>query len=172
MTLLCCSLTTLLLGVADARTGRMPNALTLGSLVLAIVVRVALEGPAEIAGALAGAAATAAVPLLFYIGTRGRAIGGGDVKALAALGAWLGPFLGLEVEVLSFSLLMIVGLVQQARRGQLRVLFRRTWGFARRSGPQDQDAPGTELRFGPCLSLGTIWGCGATWLSSSSFVPL
>lgn len=159
--------TGLALGVYDHFTGRMPNWLTGGSLLVACVVRVAFEGAEGIQSALIGMAVTVTVPLLFYWLSHGDALGGGDVKALAALGAWLGPSLGLEVELLSFMLLALAGVVRELRRGTLGRLVLESTRLLRR-GVRDGsvDLRRTQMRFGPYLALGTVLG-----VASAHFAP-
>lgn len=71
----------------DLRERRIPNALTVTGLVLALALR-ALEGPdALLSGLVAMAIAlVVAFPLVILGG-----LGGGDAKLLAAVGAFLGP---------------------------------------------------------------------------------
>ena len=114
LSLLGAALTAISLGVVDHRTGRMPNPLTLGSLTLALTARWFLEGEVGALNALFGTLLVGGVPAALFVISRGEAIGGGDVKALGALGAWLGPSLGLEVELLSFFLLAGTVLILEA----------------------------------------------------------
>jgi prepilin peptidase CpaA len=77
-----------LAAASDLRSRRLPNALTFGAAVVALAVHFALSGWSGLAFALAGWALGLAVFLPVY------ALGGmgaGDVKLLAAFGAWLGP---------------------------------------------------------------------------------
>lgn len=67
----------LALSAVDARTGRFPNWLTLPVLALGCLL-----------GSPLGALAGGVLPLCLWL--RAGA-GAGDVKALAAVGAWLGP---------------------------------------------------------------------------------
>jgi prepilin peptidase CpaA len=82
-------LTALLLAAAwfDARERRIPNALTVGGILLALTLAAA-DGLAGLVPALAGAGIAMAVALpVFLLG----GLGGGDVKLLTAVGAFLGP---------------------------------------------------------------------------------
>lgn len=78
----------LLACVFDLRTRRIPNALTLSAAVAGLVFHVATSGlaglPTAVGGWLLGL-----LLLLPYFALGG--MGGGDVKLVAALGAWLGP---------------------------------------------------------------------------------
>lgn len=71
----------------DVRERRIPNALTMTALVAAIVLRVPLGGSAIAAGLTGAAICFGLALVLFLLG----ALGGGDVKMLAAAGALLGP---------------------------------------------------------------------------------
>jgi prepilin peptidase CpaA len=86
----------------DLRRGTIPNTLTLGALAVAPFVHAAYVGlrahnahEALVAGGFSvlGAAMCGAVPALLW---RLHALGGGDVKLMAAIGAMAGPTLGLE----------------------------------------------------------------------------
>jgi prepilin peptidase CpaA len=93
---------------ADLRTGEIPNWLTLGGLAIApfahivfglahhLTARMALyEGGSSLLGSLL----CSVVPMVLY---RQDAIGGGDVKLLACIGAILQPRLGIETEMYAF----------------------------------------------------------------------
>jgi prepilin peptidase CpaA len=72
----------------DVTTRRIPNALTFGAEIAAVAVHVYFEGWAGIGPSLAGWLVGAALFFPFF------ALGGmgaGDVKLLAAVGAWIGP---------------------------------------------------------------------------------
>ncbi len=162
-------LLSLVLGVIDGRTGRMPNLITLGALFIALTGRFFLEGGAGLSSALLGVLLVGGVPLALYIFSGGRAIGGGDVKALAALGALLGPMAGLEVELGSFVLLALFALAMEAYNGRLLpLLLRSLWlilpqkvraASTQREGGARADAaqePMMFLRLGPFLAVGTM----------------
>src|SRR5262245_12973799 len=88
--------------VIAARSVRIPNALTLPSAAAGLGLH-ALHGGAE-GGlmSLAGFVFAGLVPFALHRSTQGRAIGGGDVKLFAALGALVGPSAGLEMELSAF----------------------------------------------------------------------
>ena len=105
----------------DLRTRRIPNALTLGAALAALAWR-AMSGDAAVLGAGLGGwlvgALILAVP--FWLG----GLGGGDVKLLAALGAWVGPsealwialYTGLTGGVLALAVALAHGYMGQAAR--------------------------------------------------------
>ncbi len=79
----------LLASITDLRTRRIPNALTLGAAVAALVMRGSLDGTAGVFWGLLGWL-VGLVLLLPLFALRG--LGGGDVKLMAAFGAFVGPY--------------------------------------------------------------------------------
>jgi leader peptidase (prepilin peptidase) / N-methyltransferase len=106
---------TLLLGIAvtDARTYTIPDAFSLGGLVLALALAFAPGGIEPLRSALG---AVTGLALLWVVGTLGAwifrkpAMGAGDVKMMAMVGAFVGPlgvlltlFLGALVGTVIFG---------------------------------------------------------------------
>ncbi|CAN5342085.1 prepilin peptidase [soil metagenome] len=151
----------------DSRTGEIPNWLTLGPLVAGIFGHAAYAlahgAPAadaleSSAGSLFGALACAVIPLILY---RQDAIGGGDVKLLAALGAILQWRWGIEAEMYSF---FAAGLLAPARLAYEGKLFRTLKNAALLAInpilPKAKRRPIeptllTWFRFGPAIFVGT-----------------
>ncbi|HEX4354307.1 MAG TPA: A24 family peptidase [Polyangiales bacterium] len=102
--------------ITDLRSGLIPNRLTLPALAIAPLLEAALFGWRGFIGALLGILICGLVPLIFH---RLGAMGGGDVKLFAVLGALGGPSMGLEIELLALSLAFFWGLLLLAHRGQL-----------------------------------------------------
>jgi prepilin peptidase CpaA len=75
--------------VFDVRTRRIPNVLTLSAAVAGLVYHLATSGLGGLQTAAAGWI-LGLLLLLPYFALGG--MGGGDVKLVAALGAWLGPW--------------------------------------------------------------------------------
>jgi prepilin peptidase CpaA len=105
--------------VIDARTGRIPNWLTLPAALVALVLHLILGGAHRLGLSAAGFLLGAVVPGVLYYVTSGRAIGGGDVKLFAALGALRGPMEGLEIELSACILVAVFSLVRLAFAGRL-----------------------------------------------------
>ncbi len=157
----------------DARKGEIPNALTLGPLALALPVHALLEAPhgmkaaaLALAASVGGAALCALVPLLLY--WKG-AIGGGDVKLLAALGALLGPSVGLEATTYAFVAAALVAPARMAWEGKLLATLGNTLALvvnpllpAARRRPLAPEML-TWMRFGPSIFVGTLAAAVARW---------
>lgn len=101
----------------DVRTRRVPNVLTFGTSVVALLLHMALGGWAGMAWSLAGWVAGCAVFLPFFLL---RGMGGGDVKLVAALGACLGPILVLWVAMWAAIAGGALGVVVALYHGYLR----------------------------------------------------
>ncbi len=138
--------------VTDARSGRIPNALTFPLVGLAPLAQGLLLGSGGLLGSISGAAVNVAVPLLMFFN---RAMGGGDVKLLCGIGAALGASLGLEVQLLAYGLAAAVGLVTLVRKRRLVPTVIRIF---RRSGCEPGGAPiETEVvRLGVPIFLSTV----------------
>ena len=74
--------------VLDLRSRRIPNALTFGAAAAALVFHTVTAGVSGLQTAAFGWIVGTALFLPFFLL---GGMGGGDVKLLAALGAWLGP---------------------------------------------------------------------------------
>ena len=106
--------------VTDLRTRRIPNVLTFGAPLLAVGFSAVTDGWAGVGSALAGWTVGCALFLpMFAL----RILGSGDVKFLAALGAWLGPlpvaFVGIYGAIASGVILLAVSADTGHRRTAL-----------------------------------------------------
>lgn len=106
--------------VTDIRTRRIPNALTFGSAATALLFHGATGGLPGLGQAVGGWSVGLALFLPVFLL---RGLGAGDVKLLAALGAWLGPSLalwtGLYTAIAGGALALVVAL----SHGYLRKAF-------------------------------------------------
>jgi prepilin peptidase CpaA len=111
----------LLACVTDVRSRRIPNSLTFGAAGAALLFHLLIDGPAGIAIAVAGWATGLMLFLPFFLL---RGMGAGDVKLLAALGAWLGPFQVIWLALFAAIAGGVLALVVAVTRGHTRTMFR------------------------------------------------
>jgi len=154
---------TLVAAWTDAKTGRIPNLLTLPLLPVGLVLGALQSGLVGFGSAALGCLLCFAIPYGLLLFSRGTAIGGGDVKLFAGLGALLGPHAGLEVELSSLLLLALFALLALAWRGQLWALLKRTGWLALNSLLPKARRRAVEpelmmtMRMGPAICVAT-WG--------------
>ena len=150
----------------DVRTRRIPNWLTFGAAGAALVystLDAGLPGAGiSAAGWLAGAA-------LFFPFFALGGMGAGDVKLLAALGAWLGPRDSVWVAMFAAIAGGVVGLAVAAAQGYLRtatsnlwlmLMHWRTQGLGPVPGLTLKDASSPRLAYAIPISIGlvcTLW---------------
>ncbi len=99
---------------SDLRENRIPNWVSGGILLLGLALYVAQDGAAGIVSALSGAAIGLVLFLPLY--ARG-AMGAGDVKLMAAAGAWLGPLgalFGCAASLVAGLLFAVVALLSRS----------------------------------------------------------
>jgi len=149
-------------GVIDVRCHRIPNWLTLGGACAAVVVHGALSGGGG--AALAGLAWLLGA-LMFFVPFALGGLGAGDVKLVAALGAWLGPgevlwlalFSGVAGGLLAFGASLSGGYLGTSF-GNIRALLTH-WGI---SGAVPlpaltlRDGRGPRLAYAVAIFAGTL----------------
>ena len=123
------SIAVLALGAAaaatDTTTRRIPNALTFGAAAVGVAFAAATGGVQGLGWSVAGWM----VGLLLFLPLFAlRAMGGGDVKLLAAFGAWLGPALVCWVAVYGAIAGGALALPLVLWRGRLRTTIANMWG--------------------------------------------
>jgi len=112
--------------VWDLSTRRIPNVITFGAALLALIVHGYLGGWSAIGLSLAGWAVGVAFFFpLFALG----GMGAGDVKLLGALGAWLGPITVIWVALFAGIAGGVMGVVVAGFSGYLREALRNVWGL-------------------------------------------
>lgn len=153
--------------VIDWRTGLIPNWLSLGGIALGIIghtlygvwVADVRMGLMEGAGSLLGVVLCSLAPGLMY--WKG-AMGGGDLKLFAALGALLHPMLGIEAQMYSFVSAAVIAPARLAYEGHLGRVFGNSLALLLnplRSSEKKKPVP-TEMmswfRLGPAIFLGVL----------------
>ena len=153
----------------DVRSYRIPNLLTLPALAAALVVSPWCGAAGGSLEAMLGAATGFALLLLPY------AVGGmgaGDVKALMALGAWLGPETTLGATAWALLGAGAFGVTLLALRGELADFFRR-WGrialatLTLRRLVYEQPAPRGAAAGGIPFAAAVAFGLAVQWLEGS-----
>lgn len=150
----------------DVSQRRIPNWLTVGGALAALVMRVFIGGDAVWVGLLGGSVGFALGILLFALG----AMGAGDGKLLTAVGV----FLGFDVLVRALPLIGAVGgllaLAVTARNGTLlptllrfRELALHIMTFGRVGERRTLAMPGAvTVPYGVAVAAGAVWGF-MTW---------
>lgn len=110
--------------VTDLRSRRIPNVLTFGTAAAAIVFHAVAGGMDGFLGAVAGWFAGAA---LFFLPFALGGMGAGDVKLLAALGAWLGPSMTVWLALYTGVAGGVASLVVALLFGYLPTALRNIW---------------------------------------------
>ena len=148
--------------IKDIKTRRLPNAWTLGGLAAGLLVGL---GQGGIAGFLDGLEAAGVCVLFLLLPYLVRAAGAGDLKMLAACGAFVGMrnVLALLVAVSFAGFFVAVGMLLARKVGAarmkhaFRVLF--DWRYDRRAGraalPPREDE-GNRVPFGIAIAIGTL----------------
>jgi prepilin peptidase CpaA len=120
----------LALGVAalaliwDLGTRRIPNVLTFGAAAMALLFHLSSTGATGVGFALAGWLVGA---LVFFVPFALGGLGAGDVKLLAALGAWLGTGEVLWLAAYAGIAGAVMALVVAAVHGYLPTALRNIW---------------------------------------------
>lgn len=135
--------------VTDLRSMKIPNVLTVSSMVLGLLYHGTRGGWEGLAFSLQGLGAGFFIVLLMYwIG----AVGAGDVKLFGGIGAWTGVWFTLQSVMYSVLFAGAIALVILLRRRETLRRMRTTAGriaglFRLRSPEAWGGSPGTQLRF-------------------------
>ncbi len=134
--------------VLDLRWRRIPNWLTGSTLLLGIVANALLRGVDGGVLALAGAAVGLAMLLPFYVL---KAMGGGDVKLLAGVGALVGPHALVSVAVYGGVVGGLLSLVVLLMSGRFLEMVQRAV-VLRTSAPRS----GLKAPYGVAIAAGMV----------------
>ena len=110
--------------ISDLRTRRIPNALTFSAAACALLFHLITGGWTAAAWSLGGCLLGA---VLFFPMFALRGMGAGDVKLLAAVGAWLGPS---EVAIATLATSIaggVIAVVVAVGHGYLKTAVRNLW---------------------------------------------
>jgi prepilin peptidase CpaA len=108
----------------DVRTRRIPNLLTFGSAILALLVAMVSGGlTATMTAVFAWMLGVALFLPVFALG----GMGAGDVKLLAALAAWLGPVDAVYMTIFTAMAGGVIGLAVALARGYTRRALSNIW---------------------------------------------
>jgi prepilin peptidase CpaA len=146
----------------DLRTYRIPNYLTLGTTLAGLVYQAAFHGFSGLESGLLGLALGLFLLFPFYLL---GSMGAGDVKALAALGTWLGP--GLTLILFCYVAVAggLMGLGVLLYKGVLWAKLRLYWSYLvswilfRPTGLKPGPAPKADVQgipYGVAIALGMV----------------
>jgi prepilin peptidase CpaA len=156
--------------IVDLRKARIPNLLTVPAALFGLGLNLAAAGGSGVVHSGAGLLTGLAVFLPFYLA---GGFGGGDVKAMAAVGAFLGPkgaLLAAAFTLVAGAVGALLVLASLGEHAALRALIRR-WSLAafaawtthtlpRTAAPAD-DATQRRFPYGLAIACGTV--VALTW---------
>jgi prepilin peptidase CpaA len=143
--------------VIDLRTRRIPNVLTMSMAGAGLALAAAGLGAVGIGSALAGCALGGALMLPGHV--LGKT-GAGDVKLLAATGAFLGPALTLNAFVVTAIAGGVLAVIVAVQRGRLTSTVGATARLVRTGGRNAPDIESTRsnnrFAYAPAIAIGVI----------------
>jgi prepilin peptidase CpaA len=161
--------------LVDARTGRIPNWLTVGLLSFALLSHAALAFHRDggirasllaMGICLVGAAGSALLPVLLL---RVGGLGMGDVKLFAGIGASCGALVGLYAQTYAYVVALPYALVVVMRQRKLAATLanlRNVLSQWRSTSVSPRHEGFTEVRFGPAIFAGMCIAAWARWSAS------
>jgi prepilin peptidase CpaA len=162
------SLLAVVAAAGDVRTGRVPNVLTFGAAAIGLLFAALRAGMGGLGSSVLGYVVGLALFLpLFALG----GMGAGDVKLLAAFGAWLGPKGALWTAIWASLVGGVLALVVGAWRGYLAKALRnlaamigvwRVAGVSKIPGMTLAESAGPRLAYAVPIGVGALL---ALWLS-------
>jgi prepilin peptidase CpaA len=156
--------------VIDVRSSRIPNRLTYTALASALLLRTAFLGlPGLKSGAVGMLVAGGLFLLLFVLG----AMGGGDMKLMAAVGAWVGGAqvmrlilaAALAGGVLAIGRIIFRNMVGQTLRNIMQLIYYRvTSGLQPHPELNVQSSGSQRVPYGVAIAVGALFCAGnAIW---------
>ncbi|MBY4675731.1 A24 family peptidase [Marinobacterium arenosum] len=142
--------------VADLRSHRIPNLLTLSAVVMGIGLQTYFLESRGLMAAVFGLMAGLVLFLPLYL--KG-AMGAGDVKLLAAIGCFVGPLAVLLAACFSLIAAVFYSLALMAVKGELFTTLRRYWTvFALRYyvPPGKSEVAAQRIPFAAAIAAGTL----------------
>jgi prepilin peptidase CpaA len=157
----------------DLKSRRIPNALTVSGAAIALILRAPLGWEALGAGLLGlGLGLLLTMPLFLV-----KALGGGDVKLMAAVGAFMGPG-DLAGACLLIALVGgVLAITEAVRQGALRttlinvgyIIVRWFSPMRRHLAPTLSSPTAMTIPYGVAIAVGALvwWFSGGSWLWAS-----
>ncbi|HVP55667.1 MAG TPA: A24 family peptidase [Candidatus Eisenbacteria bacterium] len=156
--------------VMDVQQHRIPNWLTYPTIVAGVLLRSYLFGRSGMWTAVAGCLLVGGIIFVFYAV---RAMGGGDLKLMAGLGALLGPRDAVTMLLATAIAGGVLALVYAGYRGQMRstlgnvgtVVKFHAWGGLQAHPELNLDNPAAlRMPYGLAIAVGTLYTfVTATW---------
>jgi prepilin peptidase CpaA len=156
--------------VTDVRTARIPNRLTYTALLAALPLRTVLLGLSGLKSGAIGMLVAGGLFLLLY--TLG-AMGGGDMKLMAAVGAWVGSTevmtlilaAALAGGVLAIGRIIFRNMVGETLRNTIRLIYYRlTSGLQPHPELNVQTSGSQRVPYGVAIAVGALSCAGnAIW---------
>jgi prepilin peptidase CpaA len=155
--------------ITDLRSRRIPNLLTFGGAIAAVIFHTIVSGGAGLLAATGGWIAAGA---LFFAPFALGGMGGGDLKLVAALGAWLGPQQAIWITLYTGVAGGIMALVVASARGYLGQALSNLWlvlahwrvaGVSRVHEVSLEGGNGPRLAYALPIFVGTVM---TIWLRS------
>ena len=168
--MICAVLVALGGAVSDIRSARIPNRLTYSALLAALSLRLALLGLSGLkSGTVGMLVAGGLFCVLFVLG----AMGGGDMKLMAAVGAWVGSTqvmtlilaAALAGGLLAIGRIIFTKMVGQTLRNIMRLIcYRLTSGLQPHPELNVQSLGSQRVPFGVAIAVGALSCAGnAIW---------
>ena len=168
--LICASLVATVGAIRDARSRIIPNRLTLTALAVGFAVRGAVGGWYGFGNSVAGALIAGGFFFLFFLA---GGMGGGDVKLMSAVGAWVGTSQVISVLVSAaiaggilavYYLILDGSMIRTVRNTAVLLRHHMSSGAIPHPQINVQQANLTRVPFGLAIALGTVFCAGSAFL--------